>query len=179
MQELAGLLKQAQRQIAALDHILGDFQIAHLLVAGQVIHQIEHEFFEDHAQAARSNLTSQGFTGNRSDGVRRKVQANVLEFKQALILLYDCVARLGQDFNESSFVELIENAHNRQTADKLGNQAILNEILRLGLAQQLGIAMGAGGGGIGLGIHGLEAQGLFADAPSHARAQGPQTHRHR
>ena len=107
----------------------------------QVIHQVEHQLFKDHAQSARANLAGQCLAGDGADGFLRKVQADILELEEALVLLDDRVARLGEDFDQRGLVQLIENAHDRQTTDELGNQAVLDEVLRLGLAEQLGVAM--------------------------------------
>jgi hypothetical protein len=40
--KLAGFLKQAQRQVATLDHIARDFEVANALVVGQMIHEVKH-----------------------------------------------------------------------------------------------------------------------------------------
>ena len=140
---LAGFFKQAQAQIAALDHVLGDFEVAHALVAWQVIHQVEHELFEDHAQTAGTHLAGESFLRYGANGLVRKVQADVFILEQTLVLLENRVLRLGKNFDQRALVELIENAHDRKTADELGDQAILDEILRFSLAQQFGIAMRA------------------------------------
>src|ERR1700722_19021885 len=93
----------------------------------------------------------------------REMEANIFVFKQALILLENGVARLGQDLDEGCFVELVEYAHDGETADKLRNQPVLDQVLRLGLAQQLGIAMRADGC-LDFGFCFLEAKCLLADA---------------
>ena len=129
-----------------------------------MVHQVEHQLLEDHAQAARAHLAGHGLAGDGAGRLLRKVQADVFVLEEALVLLEDGVAGLGEDFDQRGFVELVEDAHDGQAADKLGNQAVLDEILRLGSAQQLGVAVGARGGLIGVGIDGAEAQGLFADA---------------
>src|SRR5580692_6570675 len=124
-----------------------------------MVHQVEHQLFQDHAQTARSHFARHGFASNGACRLGRKVQANVFVFKEPLILFEDSVARLGENLDERSFVKLVEDAHNGQAAYKLGNEAVLDEILRLGFAEQLGIAMGAGGGLIGIGINVAEAEG--------------------
>ena len=91
---------------------------------------------------------------------------HVLVFEEALILLEDGVAGLGEDLDQGGFVELVEDAHDGQAADKLGNEAELDEVLGLGLAEELGVALGADGDGcLGLAFGvGFEAEGLLADA---------------
>ena len=52
---------------------------------------------------------------------------------------------LGEDFDQRGFVELIEDAEDRQAPDELRDEAVLEQVLRLGLAQQLGVALSADG----------------------------------
>src|SRR5215469_3065359 len=53
---LSDLFKQSPIDFAAADHVGGDHEIAHPLLHGQVVHQLQHEVFEDHTQAARTNF---------------------------------------------------------------------------------------------------------------------------
>src|SRR6059058_3943863 len=39
-----------------LDHLLGHGKLAQLALAGKVVHQVEHQLFQDHAQSARAQL---------------------------------------------------------------------------------------------------------------------------
>ena len=49
-EELAGFFEQnGNGNVAILDHLFGDEEFLDLFVAGDVVHDIEHEFFEDHA----------------------------------------------------------------------------------------------------------------------------------
>ena len=82
------------------------------------------------------------------------MEADVLVLEQPLVLLENSVAGLGKDFDQGGLVQFVKDAHDRQAADEFGNQAVFDQVLRLGLAQQFGIAMVAGGGRIGLGIDG-------------------------
>ena len=112
-------------------------------------------------------LQGQCFAGDRADGILGEVQPYVLVFEKPLILLDDGVARLGQDLNQGTLIQLIEHAHDWETADKLRDQPVFDQVLRLGLAQQLGVTMRTGRGLIRLRIRGLEAESLFADAASY------------
>ncbi len=47
------------------NNLRGDLELLDFLVAGQVIHQVEHQLFEDHPQAARADLTLQGLLRDR------------------------------------------------------------------------------------------------------------------
>jgi hypothetical protein len=48
---------------------------------------------------------------------------------------YQSVLRLGQDLLQRCFVEVAERRDHRQAADELGDQAVLEQILRLDLAE--------------------------------------------
>ena len=94
-------------------------------------------------RSARAHLACQRLARHRAGGLVGKVQPHILVFEQPLILLENGVARLGQNLDQRRLVQLVQNAHHRQAADKLRNQPVLDQILRLGLAQQFGIAMRA------------------------------------
>ena len=52
---------------------------------------------------------------------------------------------LGEDFDEGGFVELVEDAEDGKAADELGDEAVFEEVLGLGLAEEFGVALGADG----------------------------------
>ena len=51
------------------------------------------------------------------------LQADILEFEEALVLLDDRVLGPGQDFDQRELVQVFQYADHGQAADKLGNQA--------------------------------------------------------
>ena len=64
-------------------------------------------------------------------------QLDVLHLEQALILLDQRVLRLGEDLDQRRLVEVLERRDHRQAADELGDQAELQQVLRLDLAEHL------------------------------------------
>src|SRR6186997_3302639 len=48
---------------------LGDDALADLLLARQVVHQIEHQVLDDHTQAARTDLAGERLFGDGIEGV--------------------------------------------------------------------------------------------------------------
>jgi hypothetical protein len=64
------LRENPQREVAVLDHRFGDGNFLHFLVARDVIHQIEHQFLDDHPRAACAYLSHKGIT---RDGTSRLV----------------------------------------------------------------------------------------------------------
>src|SRR5215470_11532659 len=112
-----------QRDVAPLDHFLADLEVLDLLLAGQVIHEVEHEFFQDHAQAARAYLALHGLPRDGLERALREFELYILEFEHPLVLLDNGVARPRENLDQGAFVEIVEDADNRQTADEFGDQA--------------------------------------------------------
>src|SRR6266550_6695367 len=56
----ARFLHHGQGNISLLNHFPRYFELLDLLLARQVEHEIEHELFQDHAQAAGPNFSGHG-----------------------------------------------------------------------------------------------------------------------
>src|SRR5580692_896146 len=122
-------------------HLLRHFKFLYFLLTGQMVHQIEHQFFQNHAQTPRPHLASHGLARNRPESVLAELQANVLKLKQPLILLDDSVLRPSQDFNQRKLVQVLQYANHWQTTDKLRNQPKLDQVLGLDVAEHLKVAL--------------------------------------
>src|SRR5215208_4700972 len=133
---LAGLFYQRNRFVLRFDDLAGDDHLAQLLLAGHGVHQVEHQIFDDHAQAARADLARQRRFRNRLECVVREAQLDVLVLEQLLVLTRDRVAWLREDLYERRPVELVERADDRQTADELGDEAVLDQVFRLHLLER-------------------------------------------
>src|SRR5258708_14365620 len=48
---LSGLLQQTPIDLAGADHVRRDHEVAHLPLHGKVVHQFQHEVFEDHTRS--------------------------------------------------------------------------------------------------------------------------------
>src|SRR5665213_1932798 len=81
--------------------------------------------------------------GDRARGAVGEDDLDALVVEQLGVLLEDGVAGLGEDFDERGFVQFVENAEHRKASDELGNEAVLEQVLRLGLAKKLGVALRA------------------------------------
>src|SRR6202451_905987 len=97
---LTSLLEQAPVDLAAFHHVTGDDKVAKFSLSGQVIHHLQNQIFQNHAQSARSHFALQGQFGHGIQRVVRESQPNVLKFKQPLILSHQSVFRFGQDAHE-------------------------------------------------------------------------------
>ena len=103
---------------------------------GQRVHQVEHQVLDDHPQAAGADLALQRQLGDRLEGVVGEAQLDVLVLEQPLVLTRDRVARLGEDPDQRRPIELVQRADDRQAADELGDQAVLDQVLRLDLLER-------------------------------------------
>src|SRR6476620_773755 len=74
---------------------------------------------------------------DRLDGLWREVEAHILQLEHRLILLEQGVLRLGQHSHERRFVQVRQGGKDGETADKFGNEAIFEEVLRLRYFEQI------------------------------------------
>src|SRR5271166_4475404 len=76
---LSGLFHDGGEGSAALlHHLAGHFELFYFLLARQVEHQVEHELFEDHAQAPGSHFAGHSLARNGAEGFVVELQAHVL-----------------------------------------------------------------------------------------------------
>ena len=158
---LAGFFEEAPVDFAAFDHIRGDNEVAQFSLSRQVIHHLEHQIFEDHAQAARAHFALQGQIGHGFKRVVSKPQADIFELEESLILTHKRVLRFRQNAHQRALIQIAEHAHHRQAAHKFRNQAVADQVRWLRLLQHFDIAPRCRGG---LRI-GMEAQRFLTHAP--------------
>ena len=65
-----------------------------------------------------------------------EIELHAVHLQELLILLDERVLRLGQDAYERIFIERFERHNDRKSPDELGNQAVLQQILRQDVAQR-------------------------------------------
>src|SRR5260370_37573200 len=63
------LLQSGHGSAAFFHHLARDLKLLQFLLAGQVEHQVEHQFFENHAQTARSHLAGHGLPCDCSESL--------------------------------------------------------------------------------------------------------------
>ena len=84
----------------AANHVRRHHELFHLtLLHWQVIHQFEHQIFQNHAKAACTDFALQREFGDGFDRVVREAQANVLKFEEALVLLEKRVGQRSLGFH--------------------------------------------------------------------------------
>src|SRR5690606_6773083 len=146
-----------------VDHRLVHHDLADAFQRRQLEHGVQQHRFHDGAQAAGAGLALERAPGNGRERVRADLQLDPLHLEQLAELLGDGVLGLGEDLHQGGLVQLLERGDHRQAADELGDQAVLDQVLRLHLGQQLadvGLALGALDLGAEADAAGVAAAGL-------------------
>src|SRR5690606_30754112 len=114
-----------------VDHALAD-----VVAAGQPVHEVEQHLFEDGPQTAGAGAPEQGLLGDGLQRVGGELELDVLELEDLAVLLDEGVLRLAQDADQGIPVEARDRADDRQPADELGDEPVLEQVLRLDLLEQ-------------------------------------------
>ena len=88
-------------------------------------------------------LRSMASCGDGFQRVVAKLQSNIFELEQLLVLPDDRVLRLGQNLHQRVLVQILQHGDHRQAADELGNEAELDQVHRLDLLEQVDVAAAA------------------------------------
>src|SRR5207244_8738061 len=94
----------------------------------------------DGAEAAGARLALDRLLGDGDHGVGVDAELDALHLEKALILLDQGVLGLGEDADQRRLVEVVESGEHRQAADELRDEAELQEVLRLNLAEEVALA---------------------------------------
>src|SRR3954470_12849538 len=125
----AGLLVQHDRLDPAPDDLLVDEDLLDVPLRGDGVHEVEHQLFQDDAQAARAHVALERLARHRLERLVGELQLHALELQDGLVLPDQAVLGLVQDAHERLLVELLESGHDRQPSHELGDQAVLDQIL--------------------------------------------------
>ena len=124
-------------RLSPVDGVLVDRHLGDGGVGRDIVHNGNQQIFDHAAQTARAALALDRFAGDGMQGGIGKDQLGVIEMQQLLVLAYQAVFRLSQHADQGVLVQRIQHGDDRQTADQLGNQAELDQIIWLDLFQQL------------------------------------------
>src|SRR5437763_5157813 len=89
---LCGLFLSLGHQHGTLvvqDHLAGDDALLEALDGRQLVHDLEHDLFQDRAQAARARSALERFLGDGGHRVVGELEANLFEVEVLLVLLDD------------------------------------------------------------------------------------------
>src|SRR4051795_11667360 len=132
-------LGHERRAETLLDGLLGHDALLDVATGRQLELHVEQGLLEDRAQAARPGLAGQGLVRNRGERLVGEDQLDAVELEEALELLHERVARLGEDPDQVVAAELVHGAHDRQAADELGDEPVVHEVLGQALLEDLAL----------------------------------------
>ena len=84
-------------------------------------------------------LRSMAFLAMAPSASLRHSEIDPLHREQLLILLHQRVLGLGQDELERGLVEILKRRDDRKAADEFRDQAVLEQVLRLDVAEDLAL----------------------------------------
>ena len=125
------------RLFAFVDAFLRDDDLAWGAGLRDVVHDIEHDVLDDALEGAGAGLALDGFFRDGAQGVFGEFELDVIHGEEFLVLFDRCVLRLGQDAQQGVFVEGLERADDRQAADDFRDDAVLHEVFRADLMDEL------------------------------------------
>src|SRR6476620_4958844 len=103
-------------RVALLDRLARDDALLDVAARGQLELHVEQCLLDGRAQAARAGLALEALVGDARQRVLAEDELDAVEAEEALELLDQRVARLGQDRDQVIARELVHGAHHGQTA---------------------------------------------------------------
>src|SRR6266851_6907302 len=88
-------------------------------------------------QAPGSSPALQCLAGDRRQRRRLEDQLDIVQGKEFLVLLDERILRFGQDANDVGLIKVVHCDRDRKAADKLRDQAVLHQVHRLQLLEEL------------------------------------------
>src|SRR5690349_19690496 len=116
---------------ALRDARLGDLHLDDVLAARQLEHDVHEDLFENRAKPSCTRAAAKRLLRDRAKRTLFEADLHFFELEQLGVLLGERVLGLLEDADERIFVERLERNAYWQAANKLGNQAITQQIIRL------------------------------------------------
>src|SRR5437870_282747 len=123
--------RDEQGPLVVQDDLARDDALLEPLDGRQLVHDLEHDLLQDRPEPARAGPPLERLLRDRRHRVVRELQADLLEVEVLLVLPGDRVLRLPEDAHQRRLVEVVEGRDDRQPADELGDEPVLQEILGL------------------------------------------------
>lgn len=126
-----------ERSVMLHDHLFADDNFLHTCARRHVVHDVEHGGFEDGAETSSAAVSFERQSRHRSERAFRELQLHAVHVEQALVLLDQAVARLGENVDERVFVELVERGDDGQATDEFRDQTELEQVFGLHLREHI------------------------------------------
>src|SRR5579883_605392 len=115
--------------VAADDFVVHN-ALARAIHGRDVEHDVRQRVLDDGSQPAGAGLLRQGQLGRGAQGIRGEDELHLVQRQELLVLLDDGVLGLGQDADQVFLVQRVERHSHRQAAHELGDQAVLEQVIR-------------------------------------------------
>src|ERR1700733_4978513 len=124
----------------AFDDLRTDDDLFDAIETRQFKHCVKQDAFHDRTEATGAGAPLDRLLGDDSQRLFLNRQVSVLHLEQTLILFDERVLWFRQDLLQGVLIEILKGRDDGQTADKFGNEAKLQQIFRLNLAENLACA---------------------------------------
>src|SRR5690242_14636201 len=104
----------------------------------ELVHQIQHELFENDPKATSADISLYGIESYSLERVICKFQLHILVLEQALVLLDERVLGSRENFDERLLIQVVQRRNYGNTANELRDHAELDQVFRFDLLQQRG-----------------------------------------
>ena len=101
-----------------------------VLLLRELVHQIQHQFFEDDTQTARADIAFDGIQRDGFQGVIRKFQLHIFVLEQPLVLFDKRVLRPRENLDQRLLIQVVQSCDDRDAADKLRYHSELDQVFR-------------------------------------------------
>src|SRR5260370_26645301 len=154
---LVGDLELGFERIA--DRALRDDAALDLRTRRDLEHRVEKRLFDDRLQGPGAGATQERKLGDRVERPLLEDELHVVQREELLVLLHERVLGLGEDAHDVLLVEVVQGDDDRQAADDLRDEAVLQKVLRLQVLQSLGDGLA-----LDLGVRATNTYRAAADA---------------
>src|SRR5467141_825278 len=125
------------RPLVVHDDLARDDALLEALDGRELVHDLEHDLFEDRAQAPRTRAALERLLGDAGHRVVGELEPHLLEVEVLLVLLDDRVLGLLEDPHQRRIVEIVQRGDHGQAADELRDEAVAQQVLGLDHRQQV------------------------------------------
>src|SRR5690554_4160476 len=110
------------------DAVGGDHTFLDAFHAGELVHDVEHDAFDDRSKPTGTALSFHRELDDRVKRIVFKAQFDALELEESLVLFHQRVFGLPEDLDEIALRELVEADDHRESADEFRDESKADEI---------------------------------------------------
>src|SRR5213592_3754189 len=132
------VLAEEERVGLALDRFGGHDDLPDVGPGRDLVHHVEEDLLDDRPQAAGAGLPLRRAGRGRDEPVLGELQLHLVDREELLVLLHDRVLGLSEDPEKIGLVERLERDDDRHAADELGDEPVLQEVVRHDLLEDRG-----------------------------------------